>query len=76
MGSETHSIQIDNHGNGKLTVHDLHRGAIDVREEDLRAYLQQYNDDRFSISISHAGPRLEGSDYPAEIHVLLEQWAP
>lgn len=76
MGSETHLIQIDNHGNGRMTVHDIHRGAMDIREEDLRAYLQEYNDDRFSISISHAGVRLPGSEYPREVLVTISRWAP
>ena len=76
MGAETHQIQIDNHGDGNMTVYDIHRGAMDIREEDLRAYLQEYNDDRFSISISHAGPRLPGSDYPREVLVTISRWAP
>ena len=49
---------------------------MDIREEDLRSYLQEYNDDRFSISITHAGVRLPGSEYPREVLVTISRWAP
>ena len=73
MQEESHSIQIQNHGHGRMTVYDPWHGTTDIAEEDLSTYLQQFNDDRFSISISHAGPLMEGSEYPADVHVLIRR---